>query len=107
MTLNRTRRIDFIVVIVPCVIYIVHALYYGSWVVDDAGISFAYARHFAQGYGLVSQPGMIPVEGYSNFAWVMLLAPTFLLNLFDPVITPKLISIALIVVTFGIIYRIL
>ncbi len=103
MVINRTRRIDFIVVAIPCVLYAIHALYFGTWVVDDAGITFAYARHLAQGYGLVSQPGMMPIEGYSNFTWVILLAPTMFLNVFDPVITPKLISILLVAGTFVII----
>ena len=34
--------------------------------IDDAGISFSYARNFALGDGLVSQPGFPPVEGFSN-----------------------------------------
>ncbi len=46
------------------------------WSCDDATISFRYAEHFVQGHGLVFNldPAEAPVEGYSNFAWVMLLA---------------------------------
>ena len=43
--------------------------------VDDAYISFRYARNFAHGHGLVFNPGDAPVEGYSNFLWTVLLAP--------------------------------
>ncbi len=41
---------------------------------DDAFISFRYARNFAQGHGLVFNPGFERVEGYSNFLWVLILA---------------------------------
>ena len=45
-----------------------------GWIVDDAAISMAYAANWVAGHGLVSQPGMPPVEGYSNFLWVVGLA---------------------------------
>jgi len=47
-----------------------------NWVVDDAFISFRYARHLAEGHGLRFNVGEAPpVEGYSNFLWVLLLTP--------------------------------
>lgn len=45
----------------------------GSWIVDDAGISLAYARNLAQGYGLRPTRGADVLEGFSNPAWVALL----------------------------------
>lgn len=56
--------------------------------VDDAFISFRYARNWVDGVGLVFNPGE-RVEGYTNFLWVVLLAggmtvglgPTFLSQL--------------------------
>lgn len=60
-----------------------HALLYGRWVVDDAGITFAYARSIANGEGPVLQPGSAPVEGYSNPAWLALLVAGRWLGLFD------------------------
>ncbi len=42
-------------------------------IVDDAYISFRYARNLVEGHGLVFNPGE-RVEGYSNFLWVMLMA---------------------------------
>jgi hypothetical protein len=38
---------------------------------DDAFISFRYARNLIRGEGLVYNPGE-PVEGYTNFLWVIL-----------------------------------
>lgn len=45
----------------------------GDFRVDDAYISFSYAKNLASGHGLVFSEG-IRVEGYSNFLWVLLSA---------------------------------
>src|SRR5688572_25266220 len=50
-----------------------HAWAY-RFLTDDAFISFRYARNLARGAGLVFNPGEAPVEGYTNFLWVLLLA---------------------------------
>jgi hypothetical protein len=82
-------------VAVPFLLYVAHACLFGGWIIDDAAISFAYARNLAAGHGLVSQPGLPPVEGFSNFLWVLLMTLFFLLRLFHPVLTPKLVAMAL------------
>jgi hypothetical protein len=69
-----------------------HAALFRDWLIDDAGISFSYARSLAMGHGLVAQPGVPPVEGYSNPLWVFLLSPAFLFRIFDPVWTSKLVA---------------
>ncbi|HWA73185.1 MAG TPA: hypothetical protein VG937_12640 [Polyangiaceae bacterium] len=51
--------------------------------IDDAYISFQYAKNWASGQGLVFNPGE-RVEGYSNFLWVALLAPLWPLSGHDP-----------------------
>jgi hypothetical protein len=61
----------------------VHAAFYGNWIMDDAAITFAYARSIAEGNGPVLQPGAAPVEGFSNPAWMLLLVVGRLLGLFD------------------------
>lgn len=38
---------------------------------EDAYISFRYAENLLQGHGLTFNPGEAPVEGYSNFLWVL------------------------------------
>ncbi|MGW5736243.1 MULTISPECIES: hypothetical protein [Streptomyces] len=55
----------------------------GQWIVDDAAITFAYARSIDEGLGPVQQPGAGPVEGYSNPAWLALLLVGRRLGLFD------------------------
>lgn len=42
--------------------------------IDDAGISFAYAKNLAAGFGPVAYPGGEWVEGFSDPLWVGLLA---------------------------------
>jgi hypothetical protein len=88
------------VLALPLAVLLLHAFLYGSWIVDDAGISFVYARNLAAGNGLVSQPGLPPVEGFSNFLWVLALAPAFLVRLFDPVLTPKILALSLVAGAF-------
>lgn len=45
----------------------------GVEAIDDAYVSFRYARHLVEGDGLVYNPGE-RVQGYTNFLWVMLIA---------------------------------
>lgn len=71
-------------------LYVAHAVAV-DYVVDDAYISFHYARHFAQGNGLVYNVGE-RVEGYTNFLWVVLIAAALKLM---PTIDPLLIARAL------------
>ncbi len=52
--------------------------------VDDAGISYAYAKHLADGLGLVPVVGGAVVEGYSNPLWVLLLSVVHLVGLNVP-----------------------
>jgi hypothetical protein len=80
-------------VMLPLGIFCTHAFLFGAWIVDDAGISFAYASNLAIGNGLVAQPGLNPVEGYSNLLWILLLAPFIALRLFDPIWFPKIFAL--------------
>ncbi|MCB0951611.1 MAG: hypothetical protein KDB13_02530, partial [Microthrixaceae bacterium] len=67
------------------------------WTQDDAYISLRYARNLATGHGLVYNPGEF-VEGYTNFAWTVLMAVPLKLGI-DPVLFGHLVSIAFMVVT--------
>lgn len=53
---------------------VVYRARYRHNTIDDAYISFQYAKNWASGHGLVFNPGE-RVEGYSNFLWVALLTP--------------------------------
>jgi hypothetical protein len=61
-------------------------------VADDAYISFRYLDNWLSGLGLVYNPGE-RVEGYTNFLWIVLLAPLRLLGL-EPELASLLLSLA-------------
>ncbi len=52
-----------------------------SVVAEDAFITFRFARNLAQGHGLVWNIGEAPVEGYTNFLWLVLAALVLRLGL--------------------------
>ncbi len=43
------------------------------WLHDDMMISMQYGRNLANGQGLLWNPGQPPVEGFSNFGWVLVM----------------------------------
>lgn len=102
--LRRRAVAPWIVAVgVPTLALAAHMALFGRWIVDDAGITFAYARSLATGAGPVLQPGAEVVEGYSNPAWLGLLVLGRLLGLFDhgtwfgtadQVLFPKLLALA-------------
>ena len=67
---------------------LVHALQFRH-LPDDAYISFRYAVNFAEGAGLVFNPGEY-VMGYSNFLWVILLGIGKQIGISAPVLAPVL-----------------
>jgi hypothetical protein len=73
-------------------LFVVHATLYRDWLVDDSGISIAYATNFANGHGLVSQPGLRRVEGYSNPLWVVVLAALSRAGMLSLPLAPKIVS---------------
>jgi hypothetical protein len=79
----------------------------GLWAftTDDAYISLRYARNLVAGHGLLWNPGETPpVEGYSNFLFVLLGAGLVEAGL-DPVVALKLVGAAALLATTYILYR--
>lgn len=82
----RTRLLPYIAILVLLGAGVAHA-HFGAYSfrtlgenvtgVDDAYVSFRYARHIAEGHGAVYNPGE-RVEGYSNPLFVALTVPGFL-----------------------------
>ena len=73
--------------------------------IEDAGISFAFARNLIEGDGLVGYPGGERVEGYSNFLWTMLVAGLYGLGV-PPWTSAKLMGALFGVLTLPLVYRI-
>ena len=61
-------------IVVVVITYLSLATPLHDWMIDDAGITFAYSDNLAEGHGLVLQPGNEPEEAYSNTLWMLLLA---------------------------------
>lgn len=71
MTTRDSARTGYMVLIAVAVIgLIVHSFLFVRYTVDDAYISFRYARNLADGNGLVFNNGE-RVEGYTNFLWTI------------------------------------
>lgn len=68
-----TIHVWTITIVVITALGLWHAWSY-RFLCDDAFISFRYARNLSHGVGLVFNPGLGRVEGFTNFLWVLLLA---------------------------------
>lgn len=66
--LRRLERVGLVAALVAAVVLSLER----ASLMDDAFISFRYARNFAEGHGLVFNPGE-RVEGYTNFLWTVLI----------------------------------
>lgn len=72
--------------------------------IDDMYIPLRYASHWADGYGLVWNIGELPVEGYSNFSFVVLARVALYYGL-DPVYVLKAAGVAGLVLTCIAVYQ--
>jgi hypothetical protein len=72
--LRSTDQTVFVAGVVSVIAAVVHQLMLVRWYIEDAAISFTFARNLAAGHGLVAYPGGERVEGYSNPLWTFLLA---------------------------------
>jgi len=80
------RNPIFLFLALALVLLATHQWYYcdalGRDAVDDAYISWRYARNVVQGHGLVFNPGE-RVEGYTNFLWAIVSVPFLALGAED------------------------
>src|SRR5262249_22655589 len=70
--------------------------------IDDAYISFRYARNLAHGLGLVYNAGE-RIEGYTNFLWTLILSGGVKVGV-DPVVLAKVLGAFCALGTLGITY---
>jgi hypothetical protein len=90
---NFTHRIISIGLWIS-LIYLLILQVYAIWpfTIDDMYITLRYAKHWTEGYGLVWNVNEPPVEGYSNFSYVLLGSLALLLHL-DPVTILKSLGV--------------
>ncbi len=80
-TADRWTLAERIVVVMLSIAAVAHQARWWEWCIEDAAISYAYARNFANGDGFVPFVGGERVEGFSNPTWVFLLMPFHRLGL--------------------------
>src|SRR3954470_2746397 len=72
-------------------VFLLHA-WYLNCVAEDAFISLRFAKNLAEGHGLVWNIGTQPVEGYTDFLWVLLCAGAMRLGI-DGLAAAQLLSL--------------
>lgn len=89
---RRLAAIDLIVLGVLFVMLLVHAQ--KGWITtkDDAFITFRYAEHLAGGHGIVWNVGEAPVEGYTNFLFMVIMS-LFALFKANLVVAAKIVNL--------------
>ena len=88
----------------PLLIGIVHLAYHVGYTIDDAYITFRYAKNLARGLGLTFNPGE-PVKGYSNTLFTLLMAGVCYRLGWDPEMAAKAIGFGSFVTLAGVCYR--
>ena len=74
----------------PAVVLVLNMARVWAFTIDDAYISYRYARNLAHGLGLVYNAGE-RIEGYTNFLWTVILAGGVRIGL-DPDVTAKVLG---------------
>ncbi len=103
--IKRVARtaVTIVLLLLINLIFVVKTLDHYPAVIDDAYISFRYAANFAEGKGLVFNPGE-RVEGFSNFLWTLIIAIAMRLFHVDPMFFAKILgmlaSIGLIITSY-------
>jgi hypothetical protein len=100
--IRSAHRQNLLLALLIIVIFGLLALYSAPFVVDDAYISFTYARNLAQGNGATYNG--LWVEGYSNPLWVLLITPFLWLGV-EPLTAARLLSLAAVLISFYLIGR--
>ena len=82
----------FLIIAAAAVVVLIRNLVvYRFFIVDDAFISFRYARNLAAGFGPTFNAGRPPIEGYTSFLWVVVMALPHLVGM-DAMLFAKIFS---------------
>ncbi len=99
----RLQAVAIMSLIGSIALFLAHVALYKGFIVDDAFITFRYIQQWVHGNGLVYNVGD-RVEGYSNFLWIVLLAPLAHLGL-DLVLAAKGVGLLLSLLTLLLVWR--
>ena len=84
---------DSVLLVLLAYLFLVQLQAIWPFTIDDMYISLRYAKHWAQGDGLVWNSHSLPVEGYSNFSFVVI-ATLALLAHVEPVSVLKWLGVS-------------
>ncbi|MEK9149668.1 MAG: hypothetical protein AAB267_06450, partial [Candidatus Desantisbacteria bacterium] len=101
-TKTKWTFLAILVILVAHSIFLSSSFYYNA--VDDAYISFRYAKNLVDGNGIVYNPGE-RVEGYTNFLWVIIMALFMRLGISDIAFLSIWLGITISVGTIVILYK--
>lgn len=82
-----------IIFLASTAIFLLFVSLFWDYAIDDAFITFRYSENLANGHGLVFNPGDKPIEGYSNFLWLLFLSLLYKLGL-PTYVTAKLMGLS-------------
>ncbi len=90
---SRSFNLYFLAYLSLLTCFVLHALFLHV-IVEDAYITFRYANNWASGKGLLWNASEVPVEGYTNFLWVVICAALIKLgfNLYSATLTIGILS---------------
>ncbi|MBD3254276.1 MAG: hypothetical protein GF383_04245 [Candidatus Lokiarchaeota archaeon] len=101
---EKDKKIIYITLFLCFIVSFLWDLYFFAFTKDDAFITFRYSKNFVNGHGIVFNRKGDPVEGYSNFLWVLLSTIPIIFNL-EIVLYTKIFSIVLSFFTIIVLYK--
>lgn len=100
---EKENRIKIVAILGCAFLIIFYNLYFWNFITDDAFITFRYALNLSRGNFIVFNVDGDPVEGYSNFLWVLISAFALYLGL-DIVVFIKVFGIVCSLSTMFVLY---
>lgn len=101
-SLKLTYKCEIFYIAMGIFFFVLFLRYIWNFTVDDAYIPMRYAENLVLGHGLVWNVNEIPIEGYSNFLWVLIIAAILFFKL-DPTFYLKILGL-ISLVSIGYIY---
>lgn len=99
--------IEILILSIAVIIFLAHISYYRDFFIDDACVSLRYAENLVETGSLrFNLSTDRPIEGYSNFLWIIATSIFFLLPI-DQVIAVKILGLVLSLINLSLIYWIL
>jgi len=98
---NRFVTLGFLSIVI---LFILHAIFLAV-PAEDSFISFRFAKNLAEGYGFVWNIGEPPVEGYTNFLWVIICTLGTIIR-FDIILFAQFFGITASIITLFYVYKI-